>query len=420
MRIFVAAELPEPMLEALATTSAQLRGVVRGRFVGPDLFHVTLAFMGEVPGARVEEVCQAVREACAVLEAFPTSLGSLGTFGRARSAVLWQGFSSGRSEWSALAGCVRDGLRAAGFSFDQKSFLPHVTLMRRADVTSGALPMPMVAQGVVDTVTVFSSDLSGPRPRYEALEEVRLGRVVQTATQFVPSVPPAHILWQDQYAVAVDKHAGVLVHSDGTGAPTLTDSVREALVSQGVDATELQAVQRLDVPTSGIVLFSLSKRHQPAFDALVATHDMRKRYYALVDKPVPKAASDGWMIIDAPIARDRHDARRMRVGRTGKQAVTRVRVAQRLGHRTLVEAELVTGRKHQIRVHLAHVGCPLVGDTLYGGTPDAAGLMLHAHELRFMHPVTGEYHTITSELPERFGCVPTVRDASQSFARRGR
>ena len=174
MRLFVAAELPDAMLAALSETSAVLRDAVQGRYVGPDLFHVTLAFLGEVPGAQAGDVCQAVCDACAELAPFSTTLGALGTFGRMRSAVLWQGFSSGRDEWNVLAANVRSELRLAGFSMDEKSFLPHVTLMRRADVSHGSLPMPAIAQGVVNTVTVFSSDLSGPRPRYEALEQIGL------------------------------------------------------------------------------------------------------------------------------------------------------------------------------------------------------------------------------------------------------
>lgn len=178
MRLFVAAELPDGLVDALAETSAALRATVRGRYVGPDLFHVTLAFLGEVPGSRVAEVAEAVREACGRHEAFVTSLGSLGTFGRASSAVLWQGFDRGREAWDALARDVRGELCAAGFWLDDKGFLPHVTIMHRADVAHGVLPMPCVDRGVVDSVTLFSSDLSGDRPRYEALERVSLGGVV--------------------------------------------------------------------------------------------------------------------------------------------------------------------------------------------------------------------------------------------------
>ena len=217
---------------------------------------------------------------------------------------------------------------------------------------------------------------------------------MRTVPQEVPVV-----LWCDQYALAVDKPAGLLVHADGTGAVTLTELVR----CQLGESVRPQALNRLDVPTSGIVLFSLDKATQPAFDALVAGRAMRKRYWALVDRRLPKLGPDGWLLIDAPIARDRHNARRMRVGRTGKPARTRIRPLARRDGRTLVEAELVTGRKHQIRVHLAHVGCPIVGDELYGGTRDEGGLMLHAHELVFDHPVTGERVLVSSEMPSRFG-----------------
>ena len=88
--------------------------------------------------------------------------------------MLWQGFSSGRDEWDALATSVRASLRGGGFRLDEKGFLPHVTLMRRADLSRGVLSMPLVERGVVDTVTVYSSDLSGERPRYEALERIAL------------------------------------------------------------------------------------------------------------------------------------------------------------------------------------------------------------------------------------------------------
>lgn len=174
MRLFVAAELPDVMLDALAETSACLREAVRGRFVGPDLFHVTLAFLGEVPAAQAQEVAGLVARACEDHAPFHTTFGGLGTFGRASSAVLWQGFAEGRAEWDCLARGVREELTNAGYSIDQKGFIPHVTLMRRADVARGVLPMPCVDGGEVSTVTLFSSDLSGKRPRYEALERIAL------------------------------------------------------------------------------------------------------------------------------------------------------------------------------------------------------------------------------------------------------
>lgn len=214
-----------------------------------------------------------------------------------------------------------------------------------------------------------------------------------------PDVPPATIIYQDSVCLAAEKPAGILVHGDGTGAPTLTDRVRVSLTRQGVAATP-QAVQRLDVDTTGIVLFSLSEEYQPAFDALVAGHAMRKRYLAEVAGSFPQDVTT----IERPIGRDRHDARRMRVCRPGQgqSALTRVRVLERRAASTLLLVELGTGRRHQIRVHLSSVGFPIMGDALYGGARDSRGLMLHALEEEFDHPVTGAHVLLRTEIPQKF------------------
>ena len=175
MRLFIAAELPEDLLEALAETSADLRECVKGRYVGTDSLHVTLAFLGEVGGSRVSAVEAALVEACTGHDAFRARLAELGYFGRRSEATLWQGFdAAGQAGFAALAKDVRAALRARGFSFDGKPFRAHVTLMRHADVTHGTLPMATTASGVVQTVTLFKSDLSGKRPVYTPLASVEL------------------------------------------------------------------------------------------------------------------------------------------------------------------------------------------------------------------------------------------------------
>lgn len=171
MRLFIAAELPENLLDALAETSARLRGAVKGRYVAPDSFHVTLAFLGEVPASRVDDAAGALDAGCRGFEAFEVALGELGSFGKKSTATLWQGFAE-PGELRALANSVRNELRSAGFDFDEKSFKAHITLMRKADLTSGELPMPATARGTVERVTLFRSDLSGTRPVYEPLHSV--------------------------------------------------------------------------------------------------------------------------------------------------------------------------------------------------------------------------------------------------------
>ena len=168
MRLFIAAQLPDEMLEALAETSALLRASVRGRLVAPSSFHVTLAFLGDVESWRIDDACAAIDEGCKGIAAFWTSFGELGSFGRRAAATLWQGFDE-PGKLPDLAHNIRSSLRARDFEFDGKKFLPHVTLMRAADLRTGTLPPPCFAGGTVDRVTLFRSDLSGPRPVYEPL-----------------------------------------------------------------------------------------------------------------------------------------------------------------------------------------------------------------------------------------------------------
>ena len=217
------------------------------------------------------------------------------------------------------------------------------------------------------------------------------------------------VLYEDPYLIAVDKPADIIVHGDGTGQETLADQVGGLLRDAGRqrEADELQPLQRLDRETTGIVLFSTSKQTQAAFDQLIARREIKKLYLAVVHGRFPA----GVQTFKEPIGRDRHDSRRMRASRSGKDALTKARriaYAPADDHgpeRSLLEVDLLTGRKHQIRVHLSNAGFPVLGDELYGhpGTGERQrGLMLHASEELFCHPVTGEELRIVAPYPERF------------------
>lgn len=220
------------------------------------------------------------------------------------------------------------------------------------------------------------------------------------------AAPELGIVYEDECLLAANKPAGLLVHGDGTGARTLTDLVAGHLAAEGREDMHPQAAQRLDVETTGLVLFSLDPATQPALDAEVAGRDMRKEYLAVVAGRFPWAQK----AIDAPVGRDRHDAKKMRACKEGqgKPASTLVRKLAFKGGRTLLSVELLSGRRHQIRVHLASLGFPIVGDELYGGArADAArgesGLLLHAYREELRHPATGEPLSLQTEWPERLG-----------------
>lgn len=214
--------------------------------------------------------------------------------------------------------------------------------------------------------------------------------------------PEPQVLYCDAYLLAIDKPVGMLVHGDGTGERSLSDFASDLMLGMGdgFAASDVQALNRLDRETSGIVLFSIDKATQPLFDQMVTDRKIEKRYRAFAEGKID------WneKLIDMPIARDRHDTRKMRVGHTGKPSQTHVRVLKRLKARgglparSYIDVELLTGRKHQIRVHMAHLGHPLVGDALYG-KPRNCRLMLHAYRMSFKHPITGEPVQIDSPLP---------------------
>lgn len=226
-----------------------------------------------------------------------------------------------------------------------------------------------------------------------------------------PDCEAATVLWEDPLGLALvaEKPAGLLVHGDGTGAETLTDRVQAHLADEG-RVRVAQAVQRLDVGTSGCVLFSLAPEFQPVWDAEVAGDDVDKRYRAVLVGSVPREVT-----VTEPIGRDRHDAHRMRVSPTGKPAETRFTLLDTatvpgLATVSLVEAQILTGRRHQIRVHAAHLGAPVVGDGLYGGPSWRGGLLLHAWRETFTHPLTGERITVESPVPERIRALfPNAR-----------
>lgn len=225
------------------------------------------------------------------------------------------------------------------------------------------------------------------------------------------------ILYQDEYLLAVNKPAGIIVHADGTNEPSLTDLVCEKLCAHKtlnkIDFSQVQALNRLDKETTGIVLFSLKKETQPQFDQLIASKELSKEYLAAVKG----AFEPNKLLIDKAIGKDRHNAQKMRISDTGKPSQTEVRLikvassAQGQTH-SLLLVNLLTGRKHQIRVHLSSLGFPLIGDMLYGGVSSLQRgakkkhkqqpLMLHAYRVEFIHPVTGAKIVIKTDIPERF------------------
>lgn len=216
-----------------------------------------------------------------------------------------------------------------------------------------------------------------------------------------------NIVYEDDDIAVVDKPAGMVVHP---GVGNETGTLVAALLARYPDLVELQddpraqgrmgIVHRLDKDTSGLLV---TARNINALEDLMEQFQARtveKIYLALVERP-PKTMTG---VIDAPIGRDPKQRKRMGVRNDGKPATTEFEVIDTnfRGGQALLKVHILTGRTHQIRVHLAFIGCPVVGDTIYGYRKQRTSLkrnFLHAAELAFEHPVTGEELRFTSALP---------------------
>ncbi|HZT65772.1 MAG TPA: RluA family pseudouridine synthase [Acidimicrobiales bacterium] len=215
-----------------------------------------------------------------------------------------------------------------------------------------------------------------------------------------PSVP-VDVVLEDRWLLVVDKRAGQVVHP-GAGNPggTLVNGLlaRYPAMRAAGDPDRPGIVHRLDKGTSGLMIVALSAESHEALTTLMAARAVDRRYLALVAGRVEA----GGGVVDAPLGRSSRQPTRMAVSVAGREARTRYEVLERLAGVSLLECKLETGRTHQIRVHLAAIGHPVVGDQRYGArTGRGAGRpFLHAHRIGFDHPFTGERIELSSPLPE--------------------
>ena len=223
-----------------------------------------------------------------------------------------------------------------------------------------------------------------------------------------PAVPeaqdiPLTILYQDDDLAVVVKPCGMVVHpAAGNEDGTLVNALLHHLDSLGGIGGELRPgiVHRLDKDTSGLLLVAKNDTAQLALSRQLQNREMEKHYRALVEGNVKEDAGR----VEAAIARSKKDRKKMAVDTEGREAVTEWKVLSRGRGVTLMDVHILTGRTHQIRVHMKHIGHPVCGDPIYGSGRGAkvSRLMLHAYSLSFTHPATGERMTFTAELPEAF------------------
>ena len=287
---------------------------------------------------------------------------------------------------------------------DARLRLDQVLVRRVTDVTRMSRSR---AQQWIESGAVAIDGARAPRPsiriREGAAVEIALPDTAEPRAQPRPAPGPLHILCEDEHLIAINKPAGIVVHpSYKNTAGTLLNTVLWHLRDR--PGVRPGLVSRLDKQTSGVLLVALS----PAVHATLQRSDIRKEYLAIVrGTPRPPRGT-----IDLPLARQADDRRRVAITEGGAPSVTRYEVLVARDDISLVRCELVTGRTHQIRVHLAAKGWPILGDVVYGEHDRRIDRQaLHAWRATFAHPVTGTPLEVVAPLPPDMDAIAPRRNS---------
>ena len=262
-------------------------------------------------------------------------------------------------------------------------------------------------------------DLNGtPTPGYvkPAAGDIIAVRLPEETSDFPPEDIPLDIIYEDDDIIMINKQPGIIVHpTKGHPDHTIANGVMKYMADSG-QSFKVRFANRIDMDTSGLIIVCKNANAQNELSNQMRRSTVVKKYIALVEGDV----SEDHFMIDLPIGRpDEVSIRRchMEVEDGGKDALSEVKVLERYdsakyGKHTLVEVTLHTGRTHQIRVHLTHIGHPIAGDSLYGGSDKLIGRQaLHAYYIEFDHPHTHERISFEALLPED---IRTAADSLRS------
>ena len=294
--------------------------------------------------------------------------------------------------------------------------LPAAAAGERFDVAlAAALPQysrARLQRWIRSGAALLGGRTAQPRARLAGGEQVCVQAEFAADTTVGPEAIALRIVYEDEAFLVVDKPAGLVVHP---GAGNAAHTLQNALLAHDPALALVPRaglIHRLDKDTSGLLVVARTPESHHALVAMIQEREIARGYLALCFG-APTAGGT----VDEPIGRHRSVRTRMAVRRDGREAVTHYRIEERFRGLTLLRVQLETGRTHQIRVHLAHIGLPIVGDPVYGGRRrQIAGASeelqsvlrrfrrqaLHAQRLALDHPVTGRHHTFEAPLPADF------------------
>jgi len=227
-------------------------------------------------------------------------------------------------------------------------------------------------------------------------------------TDLVPQDIPLNIIYEDDDILIINKEKGMVVHPgagnpDGTLVNAIMAKCKDSLSGIG-GKIRPGVVHRIDKDTSGLVIIAKNDKAHIDISEQIKNREVEKTYLALVRGNIKENEA----VINMPIGRSTKDRKKMAVDKKGKEAITEFKVLERYEGFTYIEVKIKTGRTHQIRVHMAEIGYPIVGDEVYsnGRNPfKVKGQMLHAAKLGFIHPITKEKVVFEAPLPEYFESI---------------
>jgi len=276
------------------------------------------------------------------------------------------------------------------------AYLRANTEFSRSRISALMLEGAVSAKGIVQTK---------PSYKVSAGERVVLTVPQTRPVDIVPQNIPLDILYQDSDVVVVNKPCGMVVHpAAGNEDRTLVNALLYHVQDLSGIGGEMRPgiVHRLDKDTSGLILIAKNDRAHALLSDQFKERSMEKHYRAVAFGNFREENG----LIDAPIARHPADRKKMAIVPDGKPSQTEWKVIERINGTTYLDVHLLTGRTHQIRVHMHSIGHPLLGDRIYAPNiktnTHIPRLMLHAYSLAFTHPATGERMEMTAPLPEKF------------------
>jgi len=317
----------------------------------------------------------------------------------------------------------------------RQAIVPDTSAGRRFDAVVAELFPEYSRSRLTDWIKSGDVLLDGaqarPRDPLRGGEIVTLTVVMETQTDAQPEDIPLDVLFEDEHLLVINKPVGLVVHP---GAGNHSGTLVNALLYRDPSVAVLPRagiVHRLDKDTSGVMVIARTIQAQTALVEQLSAREVHRQYLAVV---VGALVSGG--TATAGIDRHPRDRIRMAVREDGKEAITHYRLRERFRAHTALECRLETGRTHQIRVHMAHLRHPIIGDQLYGGAlklPKGASdelvaelrgfkrQALHAETLEFVHPITGEKITNSAPPPaDMQALLHALREDSKRFAEQER